>query len=372
MSDEDIAAVVEVLQSDFITQGSVVPRFEDALAHYCEAQHGVATSSGTAALHLACRALGLSEGDTVWTSPISFVASANCARYCGASVDFVDVSADYPLLDPNALEDKLKKTPAERLPKILIPVHFAGMPCDMESIAILAQQYDIAVIEDAAHALGALYDGQACGNCAYSDATIFSFHPVKSITTGEGGMVMSNEATLAQRMRLLRSHGISKEPAEMTQEVEGEWHYEQLELGYHYRMTDIQAALGLSQLQKLDRFIEARRTLAERYDTLLSELPLQTLPATLAKRQSAHHLYPIAVAHRAQVFAQLKKAGIGVNVHYIPIYQQPYYRALGIDASDYPQAEKYYRDTISIPLYPDLTHTQQDKVVEALSGALAK
>lgn len=372
ISDEDIASVVSVLKSDFLTQGNAVPAFEQALAQYTGAKHTVAVNSGTSALHLACRALGLTTGDVAWTSPISFVASANCALYCGADVDFIDVANDCPLMDVNALEHKLAK--AEKsgtLPKVLIPVHFAGLSCDMEAIRSLADKYHFSIIEDACHALGGSFQRQRIGSCRYSDIAVFSFHPVKSITTGEGGVALTENAELADAMRLLRTHGIAKAQEEMIQKNQGGWYYEQIALGYNYRMTDLQAALGISQLKRLDEFIRARCRLAMRYDRGLASLPFATLPHPSSNCESAHHLYPVCLTSdtpksRLETFQHLRNNGIGAQVHYIPIYAHPYYKER-FSEEQYPNAQTYYEKVISLPLYPDMTDAQQDTVVEALA-----
>lgn len=371
---EDVEAVAAVLRSDWLTQGPVVPRFEAAVAGKVGARYAVAVNSATSALHLACLALQLGPGDWLWTSPITFVATANCARYCGAQVDFVDIDPLTRNLDPNALEDKLRAAERRgRLPKVVVPVHFAGQSCDMKAIHALAERYGFRVIEDAAHAIGGAYGQETVGSCRYSDITVFSFHPVKLITTGEGGMALTNDAALAQRMLRLRSHGISREPAEMTGAAHGDWYYQQLELGYNYRMTDLQAALGLSQLNRLDAYVSRRHGLAERYRQRLQELPLET-PAIQPGIRSAWHLYTITLheAHRRRaVFDHMRAAGIGVQVHYIPVHLQPYYQQLGFRPGDYPRAEDYYARALTLPLYPALTEAQQDRVIEALRTALA-
>lgn len=369
----DIDAVVAALQSDWLTQGPAVPALESAMAARCGAHHAIAVCNATAALHIACLALEVGPGDRVWTSPNTFLASANCARYCGASVDFVDIDPQTLNMSVEALASKLAQAKASnQLPKIIIPVHFSGQPCDMEAIGELARQYGCRVIEDAAHAVGATYQNAPTGNCAYSDITVFSFHPVKIITTGEGGIALTNDPELARRMSRLRSHGIVREPAELVNESDGPWYYEQIDLGYNFRMTDLQAALGSSQLQRLDVFLNARRALAARYDTLLADLPV-TLLKRLPHRQSAWHLYPIQVKpeSRRAVFEAMRAAGIGVQVHYIPVHLQPYYRDQGFRPGDYPHAEAYYRGAFSLPLYPSLTEGEQDSVVTALSNALA-
>lgn len=369
----DIAAVVETLQSDFLTQGPKVPAFEDAVARRCNVNFAVAMNSATSALHLACLALGVGPGDLVWTSPISFVASANCARYCGAEVDFVDVNVTTGLLDIQALQQKLQLAAANnRLPKVLIPVHLAGHSCDMQQIAALCQPYGIQIIEDASHAIGALYQDRPVGSCQYSDICVFSFHPVKIITSAEGGMALCNDVQLAEKLRALRSHGITRNEAEMTEPSHGPWYYQQTELGYNYRMTDLQAALGLSQLDRLAQFVHQRIAATELYQTLLKDLPVE-LPAPARDGVSAWHLYIIRLQQpqlRRQVFEQLRAAGIGVNVHYIPIHTQPYYQQLGFQWGQYPQAEQYYSQIISLPLFAGITTAQQQQVVTALRQAL--
>ncbi len=370
ITDADIEAVVAVLKSDYLTQGEAVPAFEQGLADYCQVPHVVACSNGTTALHLACTALELGAHDWVWVSAISFVASANCARYCGAQVDFVDVEPDTGNLSVSALQSKLQLAQrSQTLPKALIAVHLAGQPCDLQEISALCRHYGIHLIEDACHALGARYHEAPIGNCAYSDMTVFSFHPVKPITTGEGGAITTRDEQLAAKLRLYRSHGITREPAELQQASPGGWYYEQQVLGFNYRLTDIQAALGLSQLTRLDALIASRRALAARYDTLLANLPLQPLRQQ-TDRTSGYHLYVIQVAERDNLFARLRAAGIGVNVHYIPIPAQPYYRSLGQDPARYPGAQAYYRRAISLPLFPTLSLTDQDRVIHTLEREL--
>jgi UDP-4-amino-4,6-dideoxy-N-acetyl-beta-L-altrosamine transaminase len=370
----DIEAVVEVLQSDWLTQGPAVARFEQALAAYAGARHAVAASNGTAALHLACLALGLGPGDSLWTSPNTFVASANCARYCGAAVDFVDIEPQTGNLSVAELEAKLEKARAEgRLPKALVCVHFAGRPCDMPAIAALASRHGVSVIEDAAHALGARYGSGRVGNCAYSDITVFSFHAVKTITTGEGGAALTNRAELAERMALLRTHGITREAARMQGAAEGAWYYEQLELGFNYRMTDIQAALGASQLAHIEQFLGRRRTLARRYAERLAALDLM-LPAPDGEVKSAWHLYSVQLTGRKPrraVFDELHARGVLANVHYIPVHLQPYYRTQGFARGDFPRAEQFYERALSLPLFAGLTEGEQDAVCDALREALA-
>ncbi|ADE13586.1 DegT/DnrJ/EryC1/StrS aminotransferase [Nitrosococcus halophilus Nc 4] len=372
IAQTDIDAVVEVLRSDFLTQGPVVPCFERAVAEYCGAAHAVAAHSATSALHLSCLALGVGPGDRVWTSPITFVASANCARYCGAEVDFVDIDPRSYNLCPRALERKLVAADrAGRLPKVVILVHLAGHPCDLAAIHALGQRYGFRTIEDASHAIGGRYRGEPIGNGRYSDITVFSFHPVKIITTAEGGMALTNNAELASRMARLRSHGITRDPEEMTHPPDGPWYYQQHELGFNYRMTELQAALGLSQLQRLDGFVVRRHGLAARYDDALRELPM-IIPWRHPDGYSGFHLYVIRLkldqirkTHR-EVVEALGAAGIGVNLHYIPVYRQPYYARMGFHPADFPESERYYAEAISLPLYPGLTEAQQAQVIEAL------
>lgn len=370
IDDNDIEAVVAVLRSDWLTQGPTVPAMEEAFAKRCHTSHAVAVSNATATLHLACKSLNVGPGDHVWTSPNSFVASANCARYCGATVDFVDIDPATLNLGIGNLETKLKAASDRgKLPKVVIPVHFSGRACDMAAIAQLGQRYGFRIIEDASHAVGALDAGKPVGNCQHSDITVFSFHPVKIITTGEGGLALTNNPDLAARLQRLRSHGITRDPELMPIPCDGPWHYQQIELGFNYRLTDIQAALGLSQLRRLDEFIARRRYLARRYAQILDDLPIK-LP--LPSDESAWHLYPIRVdaALRRNIFETLQAAGIGVQVHYIPIHLQPYYRHRGFKPGDFPAAEAYYSEAISLPIYPALTEGEQDKVCAILRGAL--
>lgn len=370
ISDEDIDAVVAVLKSDYLTQGDIVPAFEQGLADYCQVPHVVACSNGTTALHLACTALELTAIDRVWVSAISFVASANCARYCGAEVDFVDVEPETGNISVKALQDKLELARQQQaLPKALIAVHLAGQPCDLQEISRLCRHHGIYLIEDACHALGARYLDAPVGNCVYSDMTVFSFHPVKPITTGEGGAVTTRDPLLAARLRLYRSHGITRAPDELRQPSPGAWYYEQQALGFNYRLTDLQAALGLSQLARLDNLIASRRALAARYDRLLPR-PALTPLSQRAHRVSGYHLYVVQVANRDTLFSRLRAAGIGVNVHYIPIPAQPYYRELGQDPARYPGAQRYYQRAISLPLFPTLSHEDQDRVIQVLEREL--
>lgn len=372
----DVQAVIDVLRSDMLTQGPVVPCFEKAVADYCGAQHAVAVNSATSALHVACLALGLGPGDRLWTSPITFVASANCGLYCGAEVDFVDIDPRTYNLCPQALERKLVKAEREgRLPKIVVPVHLCGQPCDMQAIHALSQRFGFRIIEDASHAIGGKYRGEPIGNGRYSEITVFSFHPVKIITTAEGGMALTNDAELASSMARLRSHGITRDPAQMTHAPDGPWYYQQIDLGFNYRMTELQAALGISQMERLDSYVSSRHTLARRYDEQLAELPL-ILPMQHPDGYSGLHLYVIRLklgkiskSHR-EVFEALRIEGIGVNLHYIPVHTQPYYQRMGCGAGDYPEAERYYAEAISLPMYPTLTAKQQDRVIAVLTTLL--
>lgn len=376
ISEEDIQAVTAVLHSDFLTQGPMVPAFEDGVTRYCQAQHGVAMNSATSALHVACLALGVGPEDIVWTTPITFVASANCARYCGAAVDFVDIDPRTYNMSADRLAEKLAYAQsAKALPKVVIPVHLCGQPCDMERIHALSLQYGFRIIEDASHAIGGRYRGEPIGNCRYSDITIFSFHPVKIITTGEGGMAVTNDVDLAHRMRQLRSHGITREPDHMTRTPDGPWYYQQLDLGFNYRMTDIHAALGMSQLRRIDDFVARRHVIAARYDELLTDLPVVT-PWQHPDSYSGCHLYVIRIpatqtsVTRRQVFDSMQNDGVGVNVHYIPVYSQPYYQQLGVSSEDFPAADRYYEEALSLPMYPGLTEADQNHVVTALRKAL--
>ena len=378
INQDDIDAVVEVLQSDFITQGPKIPEFERVVAKYAGATHGVAVNSATSALHIACMALDVGPGDLVWTSPNTFVASANCARYCGADVDFVDIDPKTWNLCPKKLAEKLEAAEkVDRLPKVVIPVHLCGQSCDMAAIHELGEKYGFRIIEDASHAIGGRYRDEPVGNCRYSDIAVFSFHPVKIITTAEGGMAMTNSSELAERMQRLRTHGITRDPDVMRNTPPGPWYYEQLELGYNYRMTDIHAALGISQMKRLDEFVQRRNELAARYDELLAELPVQR-PELIDDARSSWHLYPVRVqapnisrSHR-EVFESLREQGIGVNLHYMPVHLQPYYRDLGFREGQFPEAESYGKQAISLPMFPTMTDEQQDTVVEALGRALRR
>jgi UDP-4-amino-4,6-dideoxy-N-acetyl-beta-L-altrosamine transaminase len=376
IDEDDIAAVVATLRSDWLTQGPAIERFERKVADYCGVKHAVAVANGTAALHIAAAALDLKHGDRLWTSPNTFVASANCARYLGADVDFVDIDPRTYNLSVVRLEEKLATAAKTgRLPKAIVPVHFSGQSCEMEPIAALAKRHGIAILEDAAHAIGASYRGRPVGSCAHSDLATFSFHPVKIVTTAEGGMVVTNRTDLYERLLLLRSHGITRDPKLMEGESHGPWYYQQTELGWNYRLTDLQAALGESQMNKLDAFVARRAALARRYDELLADLPLVT-PWQHPDTANAWHLYVIRLCleqlrkSRRQVVEKLRAAGIGVQIHYIPAHTQPYYRRLGFKDGDFPEAEKYYAETISLPMFAGLTDADQERVVETLKSVL--
>jgi len=373
INDEDIQAVVDVLRSDFLTQGPAVPAFEKSVADYCGVKHAVAVNSSTSALHIACLALGIGKEDIVWTSPITFVASANCALYCGADVDFVDIDPYTYNMSVDCLSEKLKQAEIlGNLPKVVIPVHLCGQSCDMEKIHALSFKYGFKIIEDASHAIGAKYKNRPVGNCEFSDITIFSFHPVKIITTGEGGMAVTNDEVLAKQFRLLRSHGISNNLLDMQMRPANEiWNYQQIILGFNYRMTDIQAALGLSQMKRLDDFVARRHCIASIYDERLSDLPLQ-LSEHLPDVYSAHHLYVIRIKQNKKSISQrglydlMHASGVSVNLHYIPVYRQPYYEAMEFKAGYCPEAEQYYKEALSIPIYSTLTNEEQQKVVHCL------
>lgn len=373
ITNEDIEAVREVLTSDFLTQGPAIERFERSVAGYCGAEYAVAVTNATAALHIACQAAGLGKGDVLWTSPVTFVASANCARYCGADVDFVDIDDKTYNMSAVALEEKLKR--AKKLPKVVVPVHLAGQSCAMQRIWELSREYGFTVIEDASHAIGASYQDDQVGSCTYSDMTVFSFHPVKIITTGEGGMVLTNRQELCDALQLYRSHGITRDPARMTRTADGPWYYEQIALGCNYRMTDLQAALGASQMTKLDAFIARRRQLVRRYNEKLNGLPIRT-PYCLPEANPSWHLYIVRLdpdrvkKSKQEIFAGMKEHGVMLNLHYIPVHLQPYYRALGFGDGDFPVSEQYYREALTLPLYYDLTDAQQDKIIAALRDVL--
>ena len=372
INEADIEAVVSVLHSDFLTQGPMIERFEKCVADYCGAKYAVAVTNATAALHIACKAAGLSPGDTLWTSPITFVASANCGRYCGASVDFVDIDNVTYNMSADELEKKLM---AGGHPKVVVPVHLAGQSCDMEKIYALSKRYSFTVLEDASHALGATYKDTRVGSCRYSDMSVFSFHPVKIITTGEGGMVLTNNKNLYEKLVLYRSHGITRDVCKMTKAADGPWYYQQIELGYNYRMTDIQAALGYNQMARLDMFVARRRQLAKRYDELLAELPLRT-PKQSENSNSSWHIYIVRIdkscvnKSRTDIFEEMKKRDVTLNLHYIPVHLQPYYQAMGFHAGAFPMSEHYYEEAFTLPLYYELTDKEQDKVVQALKDVL--
>jgi len=377
INQQDINAVVEVLQSDFLTQGPMVPAFEKSIMDACDANYAVAVNSATSALHIACLALDLGKGDWLWTTPNTFVASANCGLYCGAKVDFVDINPRTYNLSVKALEEKLIIAEKEdKLPKVVIPVHFSGQPCDMAAIFALSQKYGFKIIEDASHAIGGKYKGEPIGNCRYSDITVFSFHPVKIVTTAEGGMAVTNDPKLAEQLNLLRSHGITRDESLMTKPADGPWYYQQIELGYNYRMTDMQASLGVSQMQRLKEYVAKRHELAERYNHLLKDLPI-TLPWQSEDSYSGLHLYIIRLQldkiskKHLEVFNGMREAGILVNLHYIPVHLQPYYQQIGFKEGQFPEAEEYYKEAISLPMFPTMTEEQQNQVVSNLKELLA-
>lgn len=378
ISESDIDQVVQVLRSDYLTQGPIVPRFEEEVARYCGAKHAVATNSATAALHVACLALRVGPGDSVWTSPTTFVASANCALYCGAQVDFVDIDPYTYNMSVPCLTEKLVRARIDgTLPKVVIPVHLCGQSCDMEAIHSLAQEYGFRIVEDASHAIGGKYRGQPVGNCRFSDVTVFSFHPVKVITTGEGGMALTNDPLLARSMKQYRSHGVTNDSSEMKPRPEDEiWNYQQIRIGYNYRMTDILAALGVSQLSRLDEFVCVRHAIADYYDRALADFPL-TIPGQHPDAYSSYHLYPIRVTAKQcgktqqQIYRALHAAGVLVNLHYIPVYRQPFYEQMGFGAGYCPEAERYYKETLSLPMFPSLSRQQQQRVVSALAEVLS-
>ena len=376
ITQADIDAVVEVLKSDFLTQGPMVPKFEQTVASHVGAKHALAVNSATSALHIACLALGLCKGDWLWTSPVTFVASANCGLYCGAEVDFVDIDPQTYNLCPNALKAKLEQAKKDnRLPKVVVAVHLCGQPCNMEAIAALAQEYGFKVIEDASHAIGGKYKDEFIGSGRYSEITVFSFHPVKILTTAEGGMALTNGDGLAVRMNLLRSHGITRDENLMTHEPDGPWYYQQIDLGFNYRMTELQAALGISQMDRLDAFVSRRHELAQRYDELLKDLPVRT-PWQHPDSYSGLHLYVIRLqsskinrTHR-QVFESLRAQGIGVNLHYIPVHTHPYYKDMGFEPENFPKAMQYYQEAISLPMFQGLSEDNQSQVIDAVKIAL--
>ena len=369
LDEDDVKAVVETLTSNWLTQGPAIPKFETALADYCGANFGIAVNSATSALHIACLALGVSEGDRVWTSPNSFVASSNCALYCGAKVDFVDIDLHTGNMCVDALRKKLALAESTNaLPKVVIPVHFAGQPCDMKEIRALSKQYGFFVIEDASHAVGAKYQEKFVGSCEFSDICVFSFHPVKIITTMEGGMALTNNSEWAEKMRMLRSHGITNDPEKMTEDSHGPWYYQQIALGFNYRMTDVEAALGLSQLSKLETFLEKRNVLANYYDKLFSDYSGITPLQQNSKIYSSYHLYVVRIdsltnQQHATLVANLRESGVFAHVHYIPIHMQPFYISLGFKIGDFPNAEKYYQQAVTLPLFPDLKEDEVEHIV---------
>lgn len=375
ITEKDIQAVERVLHSDWLTQGPAIEAFEKKVANYCGAKYAVAVTNATSALHIACKAADLGEGDVLWTSPITFTASANCGRYCGADVDFVDI--DDKTYNMSVAELRHKLEIAVKKPKIVIPVHLAGQSCDMEAIKALADEYGFKIIEDASHATGADYKNTKVGSCCYSDMTVFSFHPVKIVTTGEGGIVLTNNKELYEKLKLYRSHGITRDSDLMTQEADGPWYYQQIELGFNYRMTDMQAALGCSQMDSLDEFVARRRYLVKRYNEKLKNLPLRT-PYQDEATNPSWHIYIIRVdftkvkLSKKEIFARMRDRGIVLNLHYIPVHTQPYYQKLGFQKGDFPVSEKYYEEAITLPLYYDLTDEQQDEVIEALKEVLAE
>ena len=376
ITQDDIDAVVSVLESDFLTQGPQVPAFEKALTNATGAQYALAVNSATSALHIACLALGLGKGDVFWTTPITFVASANCGLYCGATVDFVDIDPETYNLCPRKLEQKLiDAEKAGTLPKVVIPVHLCGQPCDMKAIYNLSLKYGFKIIEDASHAIGGRYLDSAIGSCKYSDITVFSFHPVKIITTAEGGAALTNDSELAEKMNLYRSHGVTREPRLMASKSHGPWYYEQVELGYNYRMTELQAALGVSQMARLDAYVLKRNDIADIYDELLADLPI-SLPKKQPVTYSARHLYVIRLKlteiskSHLSVFEELRQKGVGVNLHYIPVHTQPFYQRMGFQSGDFPNSEAYYEDAISLPIYQGLTKRDQNVVVRSLREVL--
>ena len=370
---EDIEAVINVLKSDFLTQGPIIEQFEHKVAEYCGAKYAVAVSNATAALHIACLSAGLKKNEVVWTSPNTFVASANCALYCGGKVDFVDIDESTYNMDVTMLEEKLKNV--EIKPKIVIPVHFAGQSCEMEKIYELSKKYGFKIIEDASHAIGADYKNSKVGSCKYSDMTVFSFHPVKIITTGEGGMILTNSEKLYEKLKLYRSHGITRNKLLMKNNFDEPWYYEQIDLGFNYRITDMQAALGKSQMDRLDEFVDRRRVLAKQYDELLKDTKVIT-PYQDANTKSSWHLYVIKIdfqninISKKELFKLMKEKGIILNLHYIPVHTQPYYKNLGFEKGDFPNSEKYYEDVITIPLFYDLTNQEQIYIVECFKEVL--
>ena len=379
ITEVDIAEIEKVLRSDFLTQGPIVPKFEQSVADYCGASHAIAVNSATSALHIACLALDLGPGDWLWTSPNTFVASANCGRYCGADIDFVDIDAKTYNMSVDALSEKLiQAKKLGKLPKIVVPVHFSGQPCDMPAIRDLSKRYGFKIIEDASHAIGSSYNQIKVGSCTHSDITVFSFHPVKIITTAEGGMALTNDKDVADKIYRLRTHGITNDEIKMEERPKDEiWNYQQIDLGFNYRMNDIQAALGLSQMKRLDKYVKRRQEIAKHYDNALKKLPL-VIPWQSPSNYSSYHLYTILIKKnltqktQRQVYDELIKKNIGVNLHYIPVHRQPYYENLGFKKNNFPQAENFHREVLSIPIHPSLKEEQQSYVIETLKGILTK
>ena len=379
ITEADITEVEKVLRSDFLTQGPIVPKFEQSVADYCGASHAIAVNSATSALHIACLALDLGPGDELWTSPNTFVASANCGRYCGADIDFIDIDPKTYNISVDALSDKLiQAEKSGKLPKIVVPVHFAGQPCDMPAIHELSKHYGFKIIEDASHAIGSSYNQIKVGSCTHSDITVFSFHPVKIITTAEGGMALTNDKDVADKIYRLRTHGITKDEIKMEERPKDEiWNYQQIDLGFNYRMNDIQAALGLSQMKRLDKYVKRRQEIAKHYDNALKKLPL-VIPWQSPSNYSSYHLYTILIKKnltqktQRQVYDELIKKNIGINLHYIPVHRQPYYENLGFKKNNFPQAENFHREVLSIPIHPSLKEEQQSDVIDTLKGILTK
>jgi len=379
ITEADITEVEKVLRSDFLTQGPIVPKFEQSVADYCGASHAIAVNSATSALHIACLALDLGPGDWLWTSPNTFVASANCGRYCGADIDFVDIDAKTYNISVDALSEKLiQAKKLGKLPKIVVPVHFSGQPCDMPAIHELSKHYGFKIIEDASHAIGSSYNQIKVGSCTHSDITVFSFHPVKIITTAEGGMALTNDKDVANKIYRLRTHGITSDKIKMEERPKDEiWNYQQIDLGFNYRMNDIQAALGLSQMKRLDKYVKRRQEIAKHYDNTLKKLPL-VIPWQSPSNYSSYHLYTILIKKnltqktQRQVYDELIEKNIGINLHYIPVHRQPYYENLGFKKNIFPQAENFHREVLSIPIHPSLKEEQQSYVIETLKGILTK
>lgn len=380
ITSEDISEVKKVLKSNFLTQGPCVPRFEKLVAAYCNVSNAIAVNSATSALHIACIALGLQQDDYLWTSPNTFVASVNCARYCGANVDFVDIDPNTYNMSCEVLSHKLNKAEKQgKLPKIVIPVHYSGLPCDMPKIYALSKKYGFKIIEDASHATGASYDQYKIGSCKHSNITVMSFHPVKIITTGEGGVALTNDNKLAEKMSILRTHGITKDLSLMKKRAKNEiWNYQQIELGFNYRMSDIHAALGISQMKRLDSYVKARNNIAEFYDREFFDLSVKT-PFKSTRLYSSYHLYPVRIKesdmlleNQKKLYEKFWKKGIAVNLHYIPVHRHPYYENLGFKKGQFPESEKFYSEAISLPIFPNLTNLQQKKVIKTLAESIKK